>query len=422
MSGGVAAPRRPAFAALRLLGPGLVSGVADDDPSGIVTYAQAGAQLGFAAGWAVLLCFPLMVATQEICARVGRATGGGVVTALRARYPPWLVGGVVLSVAVANIINLGADLGAMADALRLLLGGERLPLLLLFGVVCAGLLLRLRLFVRIVAWGSLSLLVYVLAAVLTAPSWEDLLPPVHGTGSLAAPSGIPILVAVVGTSISPYLFVWHSSLEGEGTRLLPSVSGRAALPLARAEARRIRADTCAGMAVAVLVAYSVTVTAASTFHAAGITDIDTTAHAAELLRQVAGPLAHVLFSVGILATGLLAVPVLAGSTAFAIGEGLGWPVGMAQAPGKAWAFQGCIAVAMAAGVAMNLLGIDPVQALLWSATVNGVLAAPVFAATMLVARQGELMGGLALSRPLATLGWTSVAVAAACPVLLMIAS
>ena len=222
-----------------------------------------------------------------------------------------------------------------------------------------------------------------------------------------------ILVAVLGTTISPYLFIWQSSLEGEQARGELGLDGRGAAGLAGEEKLRIRVDTCAGMAVAVLVAYAVVLTAASTLHASGLVTIETTAQAAEELRRVAGPWTHLLFSLGIVATGLLAVPMLAGSAAFAVGEGLGWTCGLARAPGEARAFYGCILAATAAGMAMNLLDLDPVRLLLWSAVINGVLAAPVLAAIMLVASRCEIMGRLVLSRPLAALGWLATAAMAA---------
>lgn len=410
-AGPAARPPRRRLALLHQLGPGLVSGAADDDPSGIVTYSQAGAQLGYAAGLILLPCSPMMVVTQEISARIGRATGGGVVAALRARYPASVVHGAVALVVFANTVNLGADLGAMADVLRLLFGGPQLAYVALCGAACAGLLLllRLELYMRVVKWAALSLLVYVVAALGAAPAWGSLAEHLSAPSlPLDAPT-VAIVVAVMGTSISPYLFIWQSSLEGERARELPGMRGMAASFLAGEEVRRIRIDTCAGMAVAVLVAYAVVVTAASTLHAAGVTEIGTTAQAAEALHQVAGPLAHLLFSLGILGTGLLAVPMLAGSAAFAVGEALGWPVGLARAPGEARAFNGCILAATAAGVAMNLLRIDPMQALLWSAVINGLLAAPVLVLMMLVAVSPAAMGPLALRRPLAILGWLTAA-------------
>jgi Mn2+/Fe2+ NRAMP family transporter len=396
---------------LRQFGPGLVTGAADDDPSGIATYSQAGAQLGCAGCWILLLCYPMMVATQEISARIGRATGGGIVAALRTRYPRWVVYLVVGLIAFANTVNLGADLGAMAEVFRLLIGGPRLAYVALFGALCAGLLirLRLRLYMRFVKWAALSLSVYVLAAIHATSSWGALLRLPAPSVLLDRSSIATLVVAVMGTTISPYLFIWQSSLEGERACGMPKLQERDAAVAAGEEAWRIRADTFTGMAVATIVAYAVVVTAASTLHASGITAIETTAQAAEQLRQLAGPLTHILFSLGILATGLLAVPMLAGSAAFAVGEALGRPVGLARMPGEVPAFHGCILAAMAAGVVMNMFGANVMRVLLWSAVINGVLAAPVLVAMMLVATRREMMGWLALSPLLAALGWVTTA-------------
>lgn len=406
---------------LRQFGPGLASGAADNDPSGIATYTQAGAQLGYAACWILLLCFPMMIATQEISARIGRATGSGVIAALRARYPRWLVHGLAGLVVIANTINLGADLGAMADVLQLLFGGSPLAYVALSGAVCVGLLLWLELerYLQFVKWAALSLVVYVLAAFSTAPSWARLLNHLSSQAlSFDAPF-LAIVVAVIGTTISPYLFIWQSSLEGERARGMPAVRGEGSASLAGREARRIRIDTWAGMALAALVAYAVSVTAASTLHPAGITPIETMAQAATALHRMAGPLAHLVFALGILATGLLAVPMLAASAAFAVAEGLRCPAGLAGLAGlagpagmrsRARAFQSCILAATAAGMAMNILGLNPVRALLWSAVINEVLAVPVLVGMMFIAGRGEIMGRLTLSRPLAAFGWLTAAV------------
>jgi NRAMP (natural resistance-associated macrophage protein)-like metal ion transporter len=396
---------------LRYLGPGLVSGISDDDPSGIATYSQAGALLGFAACWIMLFCYPLMVVSQEISARIGRATGLSVVGAIGRHYPRWVLAGIVGLVAFANVVNLGADLGAMADVLGLLIGGPRHLYVVLFGLACAALLLLLRYqrYVRFVAWASLSLLAYFLTAFSVPIPWRTVL---HHTVVPMLPldvPGIAIFVAVMGTTISPYLFVWQSALEADRVRAL--ALGRQ--PPAAGEVRRIRIDTYAGMAVAALVAYAVIVTAAATLHPAGIVDIQTAAQAAEALRPATGALAHLVFSVGIIGTGLLAVPMLAGSAAYALAESRGWPVGLARAPGEARAFYGFILAATLVGTALNFAGISPIRALLWSAVINGVLAVPVLVAMMLVAIKPAVMGGLALSWRLAALGWLTTGVMAA---------
>jgi Mn2+/Fe2+ NRAMP family transporter len=416
--------REPArwFAFLRHLGPGLVSGASDDDPSGIATYTQTGAQLGYAACWIMPLCYPMMIVSQEISARIGRATGGGIISVIARRYSGWIVQPIVALVVFANVVNLGADLGAMAAVLNLLIGGPRMLYVILFGALCAALLILLDLdrYASIVKWAALSLFSYFLTAFSTHIDWPELL---HRTLLPTLPSGMSalnIVVATLGTTISPYLFVWQSSLEGERAQGQPHLHGRSATMIAGNEISRIRVDTWIGMAVANLVAYAVIVTAAVTLHASGVHRIDTTAQAAEALRPAVGPLAYAVFSLGIIATGLLAVPMLAGSAAYAIGEGRHWPVGLARRTRDAGAFYGCIVAAMLAGIAFNFAGIDPVRALIWSAVINGVLSAPVLVMMMLVAVQRSIMGELTLRRPLIVLGWATTLVMAAAAVGLVV--
>lgn len=401
-------------AILRYLGPGLVSGVSDDDPSGIATYSQAGAVLGLAACWIMPFCYPLMVASQEISARIGRATGLSVVGAIGRHYPRSVLTGLVVLVAFANIVNLGADLGAMGDVLALLIGGPHRVYVMLFGATCAGLLLLLRYerYVRFAVWASVALLAYFLTAFSVPIPWRDVL--IH-TGVPMLPLDAPaitILVAVIGTTISPYMFVWQSALEADRIRSVPGA--REERP--NEEVRRIRIETCAGMAVAALVAYAVIVTAAVTLHPAGVTDIQTAAQAATALGPATGPLAQAVFAAGIIGSGLLAVPMLAGSAAFALAEARGWPVGLARTPGQARAFYGFILVATLVGIAFNFVGINPIRALIWSAVINGLLSVPVLILMMLVARKRAIMGELAVTRGLGVLGWLTTAVMASASV------
>lgn len=403
------------FGLLRSLGPGLVSGAADDDPGGIATYSQAGAQLGAAACWVVLGCLPMMIVTQEISARIGRAAGTGVVGALGRHYPRAVVRPLVGLIALANVANLGADLGAMGTVLRHLLGGPSLLYAAALGALCAGQLLfvRFETYVRVVRWGSLSLLTYVVAALVVPTSWGDLLPSTAFPLRLDSPSAATV-AAVLGTTISPYLFVWQSSLEAERARGLPPLDRHASgASLAAHEIKRIRVDTGIGMAAANVVALAVVTTAAGTLHAAGITDVNTAAEAAAALRPVAGPLAFLLFSFGILGTGLLAVPMLAGSAAYALAEERRWPAGLALPPRRARGFYGCAVLAMLAGVALNALGLDPVRALIWSAMANGLVSVPVLAMMLLLAAKPDVMGRLVLSPLLALSGWIATAVMAA---------
>jgi Mn2+/Fe2+ NRAMP family transporter len=409
------------FSFARHLGPGLVSGASDNDPSGIATYTQIGAQLGYAAFWIMPLCYPMMIASQEISARIGYATGGSVISVIARRYSGWIVQPIVALVVFANVVNLGADLGAMAAVLHLLIGGPNWLYVPLFGVLCAGLLILLDFdrYTRTVKWAALSLFAYFFTVISVHVDWLSLLRHSFIPTLPTSVSALNIVVAALGTTISPYLFIWQSSLEGELARGQPHLHGRSPAMI-DAEVSRIRVDTYIGMAVANLVAYAVIVTAAVTLHASGVREIDTAAQAAEALRPSLGPLAYAVFSFGILATGLLAVPMLAGSAAYAFGEGRHWPVGLARKTRDASAFYGCIVAAMAAGIVMNFTGIDPVRALIWSAVINGVLSAPVLVLMMLVAMRKDVMGSLRLHWPLITLGWLTTLVMAAAAVALAI--
>ena len=417
---GPAARRPKRRSILGYLGPGLVSGVSDDDPSGIATYSQAGAVLGLAGCWIMLFCYPLMVATQEISARVGQATGCSIVGAIARHYPRPVLAGIVALVAVANIVNLGADLGAMADVLGLLIGGPHLLYVILFGIGCAALLfvLRYERYVRFAVGASLALLAYFLTAFSVPIPWRQVLVHTAVPKLPLGASAVTAFVAVIGTTISPYMFVWQSALESDRMRSTPGARDEASPE----SARRIRIETCAGMAVAALVAYSVVVTAAVVLHPAGVTRIDTAAQAASALRPATGGLAQAVFAIGIIGSGLLAVPMLAGSAAYGLAEARGWRVGLARGPAEAPAFYAFILAASLVGIAFNFVGINPIRALIWSAVINGVLAVPILAMMMLVAGKPAVMGELAISRPLAVFGWLTTALMAATAIALVITS
>ena len=403
---------------IRRLGPGLITGAADDDPSGIATYSQVGAQFGYALAWTMLFSLPFMIVIQEISARIGAVTGHGIADNLRRHYSPWLVRGVVLLLLVANVINLGADLGAMGAALELLLGGSARLYTAGFGLLCvvAEVFFSYARYSAILKWLTLSLFAYVGVVFTAHVPWPEALQATlvpHLT--FDAPQAMA-LVAVLGTTISPYLFFWQSSLEVED-RLR---SGRLPLCLTPNEASpsfaRIRTDTWVGMGVSNLVAIFIIFAAAATLHAGGVTTIQTSAQAAEALRPIAGVFTFVLFAAGIIGTGLLAVPVLAGSAAYALAETFGWREGLDRRPLQAKAFYATIAAATMAGVALNLTPLDPVKALYWSAVVNGVLSAPVMAVIMLIASNGRIMGRLTLPRPMLVLGWMATGIMAAASV------
>ncbi len=410
---------------LEKLGPGLIAGASDDDPSGIGTYSQAGAQLGFSIGWTMLFSYPLMVAIQETSAIIGRTTGHGIAGNIRRHYPAWLVHGVVGLLFVANTINIGADLSAMGDALQLLIGGPRTLYVVLLAAVCA----ILQIFVSyaryasILKWLTLSLFAYFATLMVIELPWPEVARGVLVPTFSADPEFWTIFVAVLGTTISPYLFFWQAAQECEEVRAHPDRIALAQAPRQGAAAfNRIRMDTYVGMAVSNLVALAIIITAAGTLHAGGMYDIRTSAQAAAALGPLAGPFALALFALGIVGTGLLSIPVLAGSAAYALGEAWKWPIGLAREPQRAPAFYGTIAVATMGGVLLNFLPIDPIRALFLTAVINGVIAAPVMAIIMLMATSEKIMGRFAVGRGLKFFGWAATAVMAAATAGLVIAS
>jgi len=397
-----------------VLGPGLVTGAADDDPSGIGTYSQVGAQFGYALPWTLLFSFPLMAAIQEICARIGAGTGRGIARNLKQHYPRPLLRIVVLLLLVANVFNLGADLGAMGAALGLIVPGPALPATIAFGLIS----ILLEVFVSyeryaaVLKWATLSLFSYFAVVLLAEVDWWAAVRGMLIPEFRFDKDHVMALVAVLGTTISPYLFFWQSAQEVEEQHrrhVKPlMVSPRKAGP----ELRRIRVDTLVGMGFSNLTAIVIVIATAATLHRSGITQIDSAVEAATALRPLAGELAFALFALGIVSTGLLAVPILAGSAAYAVAEMFGWREGLAQRPREAKAFYAVIALATLAGVAMNFLAINPMKALYWSAVLNGLLAPPLMVVTMLIARNPKVMGKLTISRGLAFWGWTSTAVMA----------
>ena len=397
---------------LKSLGPGLITGASDDDPSGIGTYSQAGAQLGYGIGWTMLLTFPLMAAIQEISARVGRVTGHGISGNVCRHYPLWLLNIVVTLLFIANTINIAADLGAMADATKLLIGGHGIIYVVFFGVisVAAQIFLNYGRYVAVLKWLTLSLFAYVAALAFANISWGEALSGVLLPKITWSAEYFTTIVAILGTTISPYLFFWQASQEAEDQRV--DVTKRPLIEKhygARREFSRIRADTIVGMAFSNLIALAIITTAAATLHASGKTGIESSAQAAEALRPIAGPLAEWIFALGIVGTGLLAIPVLAGATAYAVGEGRQWPVGLARKPKEAAAFYAVLALSGAIGIALNFTSINPISALYWSAVINGVLAVPVMVLLMLMARRRDVMSSFVIGGPLYWLGWLSTA-------------
>jgi NRAMP (natural resistance-associated macrophage protein)-like metal ion transporter len=398
---------------LQKLGPGLVTGASDDDPSGIGTYSQVGAQFGYGLLWTMLLSYPLMAAMQEICARIGRVTGRGIAANLRANYPKPLLYAVLFVVSVANVFNLGADIGAMGAATQLLLPGSVGLFVMIFGVGClAGILLvPYSTYAKYLKWLTVSLFAYVGAVFFAHVSWRavlhaTLLPQIEFSKAY-----LTALVAVLGTTISPYLFFWQASQEVEEVR-----GNRGEKPLKRASSQapeqleRIRIDTYVGMAFSNVVAFFIILTAAATLHAHGITEISTSAQAAKALEPLAGGFAFLLFVCGIVGTGLLAVPVLAASACYGIGEACRWRTSLERKPGEAIPFYAAITAATLIGLSLNFMHIDPIKALFWAAILNGLVAAPLMTVIMIMASSRKIMGKLVIPMYLKGMGWAATAV------------
>jgi len=415
--------RRPRWAAQRdtrlqkrsllgFLGPGLITGAADDDPSGIATYSQVGAQFGYGMTWLMLFSYPLMAAIQEISARIGRVSGQGIAANVGDHYSPWLLRFIVLLLVIANVINLGADLGAMGAALKLVIGGSAQLYVVLLAMLCAGLeiFVQYKRYASILKWLTLALFAYVGTVLIVGVHWGDValhtfVPHIQWTKDF-----LVSIVAVLGTTISPYLFFWQASEEAEDERVDPEAKSLIDAPeQAGREIRRIRLDTWVGMGLSNLISWCIIVTTAATLNANNITDIQTSDQAAQALRPIAGDFAFFVFACGIVGTGLLAIPVLAGSAAYALAEMMKWPSGLSELPRRAKAFYGTIAVGTLLGVGFNFVHIDPIKALFWTAVINGVVAVPLMIVMMIMTMQPKVMGDFTLPRPLWVLGWLSTA-------------
>jgi Mn2+/Fe2+ NRAMP family transporter len=390
------------------LGPGLITGAADDDPSGIATYSQSGAQFGFNLLWTLFLTYPLMVGIQIISARIGRVSGHGLATNIRLYYPAWLLYGIVGLLLVANTINIAADVAAMGEALRLLVGGPAHFYALGFGLL--SLLLQVFIpydrYVRLLKWLTLALLAYVGTAFVVHTPWTDVFAKTVWPQLSWKPAYITTVVAVFGTTISPYLFFWQASQEVEDQQAIAGAKPlRDAPDQASANFNRINVDTVIGMGFSNIVAYFIMLTTAVTLSMHGITDIQTSAQAASALRPIAGEFAFVLFSAGIIGTGLLAVPVLAGSAAYAMAGAFQWKNSLELKPSMAKKFYGIIAVSTIIGVVLCFTPIDPIKALYWSAVINGVISVPIMAVMMLMAANSHIMGRFVIGLKLKVLGW-----------------
>ncbi len=401
---------------LQVLGPGLVTGAADDDPSGIATYSQAGAQFGFQLGWTLMLTYPLMVAIQAICARIGRTTGVGIAGNVRKHYPSWLLYALVGALTFANICNIGADLGAMAEAVRLLIpAAPTWMLLALLASVCAGgqIFMHHKRYVAILKWLTLSLFSYFAVLCVVHVPWAEFFKGLVWPRLTLDKDLWLMVAAILGTTISPYLFFWQAAQEVEDTKTVPIRQPLLQRPQQSDSAfARIRWDTVVGMAISNLVALAIMATAAATLHNSPNRDIESAAQAAEALRPLAGSFASVLFSLGIIGTGLLAVPVLAGSAAYSLGEARRWPVGLSRQPKQAKAFYAAIALATILGAIANLAHISPIKALVWSAVLNAIAAVPIMVLLMQMGSNTAVMGKFVISPRSRIVGWMATLVMA----------
>jgi NRAMP (natural resistance-associated macrophage protein)-like metal ion transporter len=419
------ATRLSHVAVLNQLGPGLITGAADDDPSGIATYSQAGAQSGFNLLWTMALTFPLMVAIQMISALIGRVTGHGLARNMGEVLPRPLVTSLVFLLFVANTINLGADLAAMGEAAKLVMGFGQHGFTIAFALISLVLQLFIpyRRYARFLTILTLSLFAYVALIFMIHLDWPAIGLGLIGVHADLSKSAATTIVAIFGTTISPYLFFWQSAQEVEEVDQKRSSKPLLEAPRqAKAALSRIRIDTIAGMLISNLIAIAIMISTAATLHQAGKTNIQTAAEAAKALEPIAGHFAFLLFAVGIIGTGLLAVPVLAGSAAYAVGESRGWKIGLDNMPWNAKGFYAVIGAAIFLGLGIDYSGIDPIKALYWSAVLNGVIAVPMMAAMMFVAGHRKKMGNFRVGPVLGGLGWLSTAVMAAATITMIYVS
>ncbi len=407
----------------RDLGPGLITGAADDDPSGISTYSVAGAAFGYAGLWTALFSFPLMAAVQLMCARLGMVTGRGLAAVIRTRYPPWVLWTACALLIVANVFNIGADLGGMADATHMVTGIPAYYCTPAFALLIVVLLFRTsyRTIARIFKWLTLVLFAYVIAAFLARPNWLDVLratfiPHIEWTRSYIA-----VLVGILGTTISPYLFFWQAAQEVEEDRAHGKITLAERRGATDIELRAATKDVVTGMLLSNLVMYFIILTTGATLHVRGITQIETAQQAAEALRPLAGKAAYWLFTLGLIGTGMLAVPVLAGSCAYAVAEAARWrSASLGKKPRLARQFYAVIAVAVLVGLALDFAGFDAVKMLFWSAVLNGLLAPPLVVLVVLLTSDRRVMGKSKNSRGAQWLGWTCAAVMSVAAISLLI--
>jgi NRAMP (natural resistance-associated macrophage protein)-like metal ion transporter len=407
---------------LARVGPGLITGVADDDPSGIATYSQAGAQFGLNMLWTMPMALPMMGAVQLMCARIGRVTGKGLAANIKLAFPPVVLQAAVVLLLIANTLNIAADIAAMGATAELVTHVDRHVMTAVFALVTLGLQIFVpyHRYVGYLKWLTISLLAYAAVLFTVHVPWGQValrtfVPQLHLTRDAAM-----VVVGVFGTTISPYLFFWQASEEVEDMHVSRERPLTKAPSDAPAELRRIRWDTWSGMFYSDLTAFFIMLAAAVTLHVAGITQIETAAQAASALKPLAGDFAFILFALGILGTGLIGVPVLAGSAAYAFAETMGWREGLERKATDARGFYGVIAVSVLLGLALEYTPINPIRALFWSAVINGVVAVPLLAVIVMLVSKTAVMGAYTAPRSIIVLGWVTTAVmgvAAACMLL-----
>ncbi|MCX7169292.1 MAG: divalent metal cation transporter [Proteobacteria bacterium] len=414
----------------RRLGPGLITGAADDDPSGIATYSQAGSQFRFGLVWTLLLTTPLMIGIQMLSARIGWVTGEGLGANIAKICPRWLTLSLIALLVVANTINIAADLGAMGEAVRLLVGGHVAPYIIGFGILSMAcqVYFSYERTVRILKWLTLALFSYVAVILSVSVPWrqvmsESIAPWIYVPEGTSLNDYASIVVAVLGTTISPYLFFWQAAQEVEDNRRRPDTSALRAHPEYAAEhLSRIKEDTYVGMLFSNGIALCIVLATAVTLNEHGITNILTAAQAAEALKPIAGEFAFAVFALGIIATGLLAVPVLAGSAAFAVSDVFGWKAGLSHGFHEARGFYAIIIAATALGTIMGALEVDPIKALVWSAIINGVISVPIMFVMMRIGQSESIMGELTMTTRHRYFGWAATGVMALAVGLMLVTS
>ena len=407
---------------LARVGPGLITGAADDDPSGIATYSQAGAQFGLNMLWTMPLAYPLMSAIQCMCGFLGRTTGKGLAANIKAAFPPAVLQIVVLLLLVANTLNIAADLAAMGEAAELVIRVDRHLMTALFVLVTllVQVFVPYRRYVFVLKWLTLSLLAYAGVLFVVHVPWTEVALRTAWPKFTPNSAAAAVVVGVFGTTISPYLFFWQASQEVEDMQAAGAIALVLDASPARGELRRIRWDTWSGMFYSDLIAFFIMLATALTLHAAGVTNIETAAQAATALRPLAGNFAFLLFTLGILGVGLLGVPVLAGSGGYACSEVMGWNFGLERSVRDARGFYAVICLSVLAALLIQYSPINPMKALFWSAVINGVVAVPLMAVIILLVSKKSVMGAFTVSRPLVILGWIGTAVMGAAAVRMLI--